>query len=567
LSLLVDGPRDLPDRQRTLRDTVAWSVDLLGSDDTDLFTKLAVFSGGFTLEAAEAVCTSERRAGSIVEGIATLVRMSLLTRENTVDADAMVGPRYLMLETVREFAVERLAKRHDADIVRDAHADWMMALTEEASARFVPRFRTPEAAVWLRRLTSEHENLRSALSWLEARERWDDLLRLTGAAVYFWELRLIPREGRTWLERALKPERTGGAPAHLRARATSGLGLLLLRFGDYAAAEANLEAARITYIALGDKDGAAFAQRMLAASAEYQGQDDLATERQLAALQLYRATEDLLGISAALDDLADGAYRRGDYEEAWRLASESVTTARVGESPVRLSCALATAGEAATARGDLGQATDLLREGWMLSQDMGFDLGIFETVAGMAAVATEAGAAELGARLLGAATALADVRGLTTIPHHALFRHTRSSLKEQLGEAAFVAAWEAGRILTPEQAVAEAFAVQWEMPATATPSEALSPREREIFRLLAAGQTNRAIGEELFISERTVDSHVSRIFRKLDVRTRAEAIAVGSAPGRAMASPSTPAGRKKHGSKARQTESGSILDPDGPQRI
>jgi non-specific serine/threonine protein kinase len=479
--------------------------------------------------------------------------MSLLTRENSVDADAMVEPRYQMLETVREFAVERLAARDDADIVRDAHANWMIALTEQASAHFVPRFRSPEAALWLRRLASEHENLRSALAWMEVRGRWDALLRLAVAAIYFWEHRLLLREGWTWLERALKPERAVNAPPHLRASATSGLGLLLLRFGDYAAAEANLEEARVTFIGLGDENGAAFAQRMLAACAEYQGQEELAAARQLAALQLYRSTGDLLGISAALDDLADGAYRRGDYDEAWRLANESVTTARMGESPARLIGALATAGESATARGDLAQATTLLREGLLLAQDMGFDLGIFNTIIGLAAVATGAGAAELGANLLGAATALADIRGLTAFPHHALLRHTRSSLKEQLGEAAFVAAWEAGRALTPEQAVAAALAAEWET--TATPSEALSPREREIFRLLAAGQTNRAIGEELFISERTVDSHVSRIYRKLDVRSRAEAIAVGSAPGRIMAPPSPQCSQKTRVGQAEPDDS------------
>ncbi len=538
LPLLIDGPRDLPARQRTLRDAIAWSVDSLGPGERALFAQLAVFSGGFTMEAAESVCDSQQGVNSVVDGIATLVAMSLVTHEHTADTDAIAEPRYQMLETIREFAVELLHEREDASSIRDAHADWMVALTEEAATRFAPRSRTPEASVWLRRLTSEHDNLRSALSWLEEHGRWNDLLRLAGATVYFWELRLLPREGRTWLERALLPERTNGAPPRLRARAVSGLGLLLLRFGDYPAAEANLEDARATFIELGDGDGAAFAQRMLAASAEYQGQEELAAARQIAALELYRAANDPIGISAALDDLSDGAYRRGDYDESWRLGKESVAFARIGESPARLIFALTAAGEAATARSDVAGAAELVREALQYSHEMGYDLGIFDSLAGMAAVATEAGDLVLGAKLQGAATALADARGMTTMPHYALFVHTRTVLKEALGEAAFAAAWEAGRALAPEQAMAEALAPQWET--AAVPSNVLSPREREIFRLLASGLTNRAIGQELFISERTVDSHVSRIFRKLDVRTRAEAIAVGRAAGRGASPPTTP---------------------------
>ena len=481
---------------------------------------------GLHLEAAAAVGgpqgtgNGERRTGartsppvprsltpvpSVVDGIASLVETNLVTREIGAEGDATGASRFRMLETIREFAAERLAASDEAIAVRDAHAAWMLALTEEASSRIAPRLKTPEATVWLRRLTAEHDNLRAALSWLEATGRWDDLLRLATAAVHFWELRLHPREGADWLERSLKPTRTADAPLDLRARATSGLGMLLLRLGDYASAEANLEQARMTCLRLGDGDGAAFAQRMLAASAEFQGKEELAAARQAAALDLYRAAGDPIGISAALDDLADGAFRRGDYDEAWRLAEESVTSARAGGSQARLVCALATEGEAATARRDLDLAVAALREGLSLAREMGFDFAILDALAGLAAVAAAAGSAEQAARLLGAASALADARGLTTMPHHALFRQTRTAVQTALGEAAYAAAYATGRALSLDEAIAEGLAVaageeagasagaRLGPPLAPADPHGLTPREREVLRLLAAGHSNREI--------------------------------------------------------------------------
>jgi non-specific serine/threonine protein kinase len=520
LPLLTESPRNAPSRHRTMRDAIAWSYDLLPPEEQVLFRRLAVFAGGCTIEAADAVA-----GGATLDAIASLVGKSLLHR--TIGPNGT--PRFAMLETIREFAAEQPAASGEAAAVRAAHAAWMLALTEEAAPRFAPVLQTPEAAAWLSRLEAERDNLQAALTWLEAADRWHDLLRLAAAAIFFWDIHLQSREGRVWLERALDPSRTGDAPLDLRARAMLGLGIQILRLDDNAAAEAALAEAHAAYLSLGRTAEAAVALRKLGAAAEYRGDDELAAVRYATALDLFRTVDDTVGIAATLDCLADLAYRRSDYNQAGWLAEESMTAARAGGSPLRLASALITFGEIASARGDLAAALTALQEALRLAVDLGYDIAILGAFAGLADVAARAGMAERAAQLLGAATALVDAHGLKPPPHHALFRRADEATTAMLGEAAFRAAWNAGRALPLEQAIAAALDPT-ALP-VAPPPASLTPREAEILPMLVAGQADREIAGVLCLSVRTVENHVARLTAKLGVRSRHEVAAVARAAG------------------------------------
>jgi predicted ATPase/DNA-binding CsgD family transcriptional regulator len=526
LALLTGGPRDLPARQQTLRDTIAWSYDLLSPDDQAVFRRLSVFVGGFTLAAAQAVSHTARLPdSSALDVVGSLVGASLLRPEGGGDGEA----RFAMLETIREFAAEQLAASGEEAAARDVHAAWIVALAEKASPRIAPMLRNPDAATWMSLLTVEHDNLRVALAWLESAGRWHDLLRLAAAAVHFWELRLQPREGRVWLERALDPARTGDAPLALRAHALRGLGLLTLNLGDFDAAEATLTEAYAAWRRVGDALGAATTLRLLGAVAEYGGDDERAAIRQAGALELFRGIDDTIGTSAALDDLARGAFRRGDGDEAGRLAAESVAVARAGGNSIRLVGALSTFGATAATRGDVVAAGQALGEALRLSQELEYDLGTLGSLADLAELASACGLAEQAARLLGAASAMADVRGLSRMSHHAMFQRTWERVRARLGQPAFAAAVAAGRTLPVEEAIEEALTLAAAPPAR--PSPTLTPREREILPLLAQGMTDREIGAALFLSPRTVEHHVARLCAKLGVRTRPAAIDAARAAG------------------------------------
>ena len=211
LPLLTGGGRDLPDRQRTMQDTIAWSYDLLSPDEQALFRRLTVFVGGFSLEAAEAVCAAGGGAADPFEGIASLVEQHLLRVEENPAGE----PRYAMLETIREYGLEQLEAHGEAAGVRDAHAAHFLALAERAEPGLVHSVTTTERTQRTARLATDHGNLREALEWFERGGNAEAVLRLAGALMFYWYWTGRWTEGRSWLERALM----GGAEVQGPARA------------------------------------------------------------------------------------------------------------------------------------------------------------------------------------------------------------------------------------------------------------------------------------------------------------------------------------------------------------
>ncbi len=221
LPLLTGGGRDLPARQRTMRDAIAWSYELLSHEGQALFRRLAVFVGGCSIEAAEAVgATTDESGIGVLDALSALVNASLLRREAGPDGAGVFSPRFGMLETIREYGLEQLTASGEAAAIQRRHTAWYLALAERAAPEL---YGGPNQLPWLNRLEAEHDNLRSALRWALASHP-ATALRLGGSLFWFWYVRGHLSEGRRWLEQALA--RGSDAPPAVRGRALLGTGML-----------------------------------------------------------------------------------------------------------------------------------------------------------------------------------------------------------------------------------------------------------------------------------------------------------------------------------------------------
>jgi predicted ATPase len=315
LALLTGGARDLPLRQRTLKGTIDWSYSLLDEGEKLLLARLAVFSGGSALQAAESVCGGDI---DVLERLLSLVDKSLVRLSD----DGSGESRFSMLETVREYALEKLEASSEAKALRRRHADYFLAFAERA----VPGLRGPEQRDWLFRLELEHDNLRTAMSYyLEAGEGVL-ALRLGTALHWFWVMRGHFGKGRRWLEAAL--ERGTGVEPGLRAESLSAAGTLAWRQGDYSVARRYFEESLALRRGLGD--GKAVASSLLSLGALAYAQGDYEDARALAseAMALQRELGDKLGVASALLSLGNVALDQGRpearerYEESLALSRE-----------------------------------------------------------------------------------------------------------------------------------------------------------------------------------------------------------------------------------------------------
>ena len=315
LQLLTAGALDLPERQQTLRKTIDWSHDLLNEAERKLFRRLSVFAGGCTLEAAEAVCNTGLDFGiDLFEGLSSLVDQNLIQRVDHAGAE----PRFAMLETIREYAIERLAESGDGSAARRAHAAYCIVLAEEGN----PELSSADRARWLKQCDVEIDNFRFALDWLCEPVGLDWALRLSVALFRFWDMREHLTEGRTRLETVLRL--AGGGYPNERARVSHFLGALTTAQGDYPAATHYLEQSLFLYEELADQSGIAASLNALAVTARDRG--DYATaqihfERSLAC---WRKLSDRLAIARCLHNLANVHKVRGDYSRA-RVALREAT--------------------------------------------------------------------------------------------------------------------------------------------------------------------------------------------------------------------------------------------------
>jgi non-specific serine/threonine protein kinase len=547
LPLLTGGPRDLPDRLRTMRDAIAWSHDLLTEAEQALFRRLSVFVGGFTLEAAEAVLGAGGDDGlalaplgttppprlkdaptppSVLDGLASLVDQSLLHRIEATNGESRFG----MLETVREFGLERLAASGEERAVRDAHARWCLDLAEQSPPFPLRGTVHPEA---LDRVEAEAGNLREALAWHARRGDAVGLLELATALTQFWSLRGSMDEGGRWLERGLA---MGGdaLPPVLQAAALHAAAALGRTQDDPAPAIAFAETALARFRTLGDAWNAANALHLLGLLERSRGDFDHAASFHEEASVLFRDLGEPFWVALSACDLGTLAHWRGDERGAMTLLGEAVSGFRVLGDPVGVGLALGVLAFVTGERGDPQRAAALHAESLTHLRSVGANDLLLDAVARIGTLAVATGRTEAGARLLGAAEALGQALGYAfDRPEQARYAQAAAAARAAVGGGGSAAAWAAGRALTLDEAAAEAAELVAAPPAEPLPgpgrrpagSPGLTKRELEILRLLATGEGNRAIGERLFISATTVARHVANLYAKLGVDSRAQAVA------------------------------------------
>ena len=521
LPLLTGGGRDLPARHQTMRDAIAWSHDLLTEEEQRFFRRLALFVGGFTLEAAEAVAGGEvdPRIG-VLDGVASLVEQSLLREEDGPGNE----PRYLMLETVREFGLEQLVATGEEATTRDRHAAWCLAFASQAPTAMRPIVR-PDA---LDQLEIEHPNLRATLAWLDQTGRLGELLPLADQLGWFWYLAGHYREGLDWLERALAVS-DDNVPAHARCEALCRVGHLAQTLDDPRAAtyvEQALALARtIGYVAY-----EAEASVLLGMMAEDRGDYAAAEEHLTAGRWLYEQAGNTWGRIVADYHLGVVAYGQGDLPRATVLLEGARAAALALDDPLVPAWSLDYLALVACQQGEPGRAADLLRQGLPAeptSELRHQDWMFLETVAVLASLV---GAAESAARLFAVAATEAHGRP-RALPESVASEQAEATARQRIGDHAYEEAWESGQRMRPEEVNAEmervlTAAEEARSRMTADRDGArLTPREREVLRLLAEGRSNPEIADALFVSPRTAETHVTHILAKLGVTTRAEAAA------------------------------------------
>jgi non-specific serine/threonine protein kinase len=551
LQVLAGGARDAPARQRSLRDTIAWSYDLLAPDEQALFRRLSVFAGGFTLEAAEAVgredgSSSASRlppSASVLDEIAALVESSLVRR-----AESATGqPRYTMLETVRAFAAERLEASGETDRARRAHAEYVLELVKLCASMF----QGPDQKIWVDRLDDEHANIRVALAYYRDTGEIETELLLARQLWGLWYYRGPIHEGVGYLVDGLA--RAGHIDPVLRSNAHSITTNLAWSMGETELAlEHGMAGIRLGR-ATGDPDIFAFPlyHTSLVLAWDRKAWDEAIPLAREAAEMGRAAGPKRTGWLAqiALGDLGTMMALRGDREAGVVLIEQALAEHRaLGH---HYGCAIRLAELALVDQLDNrpARAAERYAESLQLLQRIGDATSVAQPMAGVVGLAAGDGRHVDAARVLGMLEAVRDRVGVASqYGPPAVWYPVRAegevSARAALGEEAFSAAFAAGRNLSLAEAVSEAIALSESIAAGASrPAPVpeviapgagafdLSEREMEVLRLLARRWTDAEIAESLFVSPRTVNAHARSIFAKLDVANRREAAAVAARHG------------------------------------
>jgi predicted ATPase/DNA-binding CsgD family transcriptional regulator len=556
-TLLTAGSRTALPRQRTLKATIDWSHDQLSLKEKVLFRRLAVFAGGFTLEAVEEVCSGEGIASEeVLDLLSDLVDKSLV-----MVTERSEETRYRLLETVRQYAIERQAQSSEDEALHRIHAEYYLSLAEGAETEL----KGARQAEWLDRLEGEHENLRAAIQWALEGEETEMALRMTASAAHMWYPRGYLNEGRRRLEAALS--RAAGARA-ARAKALTEAGWFALEQSDFEEARRLLEESLLLYRELGDEYGVAHALECLGVAktrlrdygqalqlleeslalyraldhkwgiaislnnlgivAQKQGEYEKATTYYLESLALMRVVGDSLSIGSVLDGLGQLFMIKGQLERSATLLEESQELLRKLGDKLTLSTTLRDLAETISLQGDDARAADVYRESLTLAMEVGSKATVAGCLEGLANVALTDGQPARAARVWGAAATVRDAIGLRSSPgEHPDHENQLATARSQLDEGAWEAAWSEGRAMTPEEAVEYASEPQpiHQKPPSSKPSypAGLSARETEVLRLVAEGLTNPRIAQDLFISPRTVERHMNSIYHKTGVSSRVAA--------------------------------------------
>jgi non-specific serine/threonine protein kinase len=534
-------------RYRTLRALIDWSDDLLDEWERLLLRRLAVFAGGWTLDAAEAVCAgSDLGAQEVLDQLSGLVAKSLVL---TVQVGDEV--RYGFLESLREYAAEKLREAGEETMLRKRHCAWLLALAERAETGL----NGPDSIWWLDRLEHERENVRAALGWCVERQDAEAGLWMAGALTQFWLVRGPYREIRDTLAELLTvpSDRAACTPAQAaRARALLAAGRLAMRQDDRAAADLQFQEALEIGRRLDDRRTLAIAQFSIGHISRVRGDYPAARRHHAEAIQMFQALGDDHWLANCHHDLGLAAYFEGDLTTARDHYAASLDLAEGLGNELGIASALNDLGEIAILRGELDQARAL--EGASLSMARRIDDKklIAMTLGALAGIAVAAGQPTRALRLGAAVVALNEATGLRHSPAwHALLDRWLEPARRAMNAEACAAAQSAGRSMSLDEVIAYALSPEPsydDAPALAAsistvPSSVLRAaatsaqqidvqppgaaggltlREQEVAALVARGFTNRQIAAELIITRGTAANHVKHILARLGLGSRVQ---------------------------------------------
>jgi predicted ATPase len=486
LGLLTDGPRDLPSRQQTLRRTIDWSHQLLDSREQSTFRRLGVFAGGFTLEAAQAVADPFENLGlPIDQALRALLDKSLLEVRESPEGE----PRFAMLETLREYALEKLAAVGEEARTRHAHAAYFLVLAEEGAFALG----SSEPPPWLKRFGTEHDNFRAALEWLtrEGRAEWG--LRLALGLFQFWERGEHVAEGRRRLHALLALDAAAADPqqrakglfaaavlAHIQGDVANGVALqtqaleIYRTLGDkrgivvalialstqyvdkgaYDDARAALEESLEIWERLGDQAGRARSLSNLAFVARTQGHLDEARELYVKAASIFDQLGDRVSHAWATNHEGDAAREQGQSDAATSLYERALATFRALDNDWGIGSSLADLGTIARQRGEYARARALYREALATFVRLDHRRGIARLLESSACLAAEEGRTEHGLRLAAAASMLRDRVGAPASPAvRGELERSLDTMQRALGLDAARRIWQEGAALPLEEMV------------------------------------------------------------------------------------------------------------------
>ena len=561
LGLLSGGPRTAPYRQSTMRATLDWSYGLLSEEEKHLLRLLSVFAGGWTLDAAEAIGSGGGiREASVLEFLSGLTEKSLVMANTTGE----LAPRYRMLEPIRQYVREKLGDAGETQDARRLHAAFFQKLAEEAELKL----QGPEEAEWMGRLASEHDNLSAALSWSLGGGDPTLGIRLTGALPDYWVARGHVSEGMRWMEEALIVVDDAAEPA-ARAATLNAAGFFWAEKGDFQRAESCLAEAVAIRRVLGDPLRLSDTLANLGWLADSRGDHRRAIALFEESLETARVSNQPRARAGALNGLGWTAANSGDFDRARRLWEESAAVNRDVGYRSGMGMAFINIGLLEVSLGNLDWATTVLEEALALGRRLGNKdvvqgslhyLGLAETLGGdpnrgrallvdALNLAAEAGrdpdtvenleglalaAGELGqhtraARLWGAAVAFRRAGHQWFPLEQMLYAPALDAARSQTEASVWETAFAEGKAMDLDEAVEYALSEETatthtgaDRPSSGQPLILLTQREEEVAALLARGFTNRRIASELHVSEHTVATHVSRILKKLGLRSRAQ---------------------------------------------
>jgi predicted ATPase/DNA-binding NarL/FixJ family response regulator len=577
LPLLVHGAADLPDRQRTLAGAIGWSYDLLDPAEQTLFRNLSVFAGSATLDAIDAITG---HSGATLFTISSLVNKSLLMRLDDIGIPGTTEdePRFRMLSTIREFAADALEESGESS---DVHARLLAWLLEQAATAEVA-LTGPDQAAWLKRLDIEHDNIRALLAWALDHSPREGML-LASMMWRYWATRGGLSEGHAWLTRFL--ERPEGTDAE-RAKAYGSVGNLCIDLGDYPGAAAAYQRALGLWESIGETRGIANSLNGLGLVEWYQGDYDSARHRHETALALRRqigdrfgqansltnlgnvikdagdASEartyhlqaleirqdlgDRVGVGFSYLNLADTGRRMRDPDNARQMFIKSLTAFRDVGDRLGEGYALHGLGLAELLAGNARLAARYLADGLDIRANLGDRRGIAECIEGIASAMT-AGQRHADATVLFAAadTLRNRIGAPIPAPDQILLAPDMEFSHRELAPEDCARHQETGASLTLPDAISWAKRTATELAQSSEPrpqenGSLLSDREVDVVRLVAQGMTNGEVANELFLSRRTVDAHLRRIYDKLDLTSRADLVRYATLNGFVSSDPSLP---------------------------